>query len=136
MLGLDVKADDEELEKVSTITKGKTNIVNGDTYIDGEIETDIGNEAAESSFEKRGARYYTYLFVKRTFDIIGSIVGIAVLIPVTLVVGVARIILKEKDGPLFYKQLRVGKNGKAFRMYKFRTMCIDADEKLKIYLWC
>ena len=46
----------------------------------------------------------------------------------------ARKILKEDDGTLFYEQLRYGKNGKKFRLYKFRSMCIDADKKLKEYL--
>ena len=151
-----VKIITKEKQKTNAYTKGKVNAYNGSnaddiyvggnigtyktdvensgTYINDEIETNVGNEATESTFEKTGAQYYTYLFVKRAFDIVGSIVGIAVLIPVTLVIGVARIILKENDGPLFYEQLRVGKDGKAFRMYKFRTMCIDADEKLRIYL--
>ena len=84
--------------------------------------------------EKKGLSYYTYLFVKRAFDILGSIIGIAILIPVTVAVWIARIVLKENDGPLFYEQLRYGKNGKMFRLYKFRSMCMNADEKLEKYL--
>ena len=84
--------------------------------------------------EKKGLSYYTYLFVKRFFDIVGSIIGIAILIPVTVAVWIARIVLKENDGPLFYEQLRYGKNGKMFRLYKFRSMCMNADEKLEKYL--
>lgn len=84
--------------------------------------------------EKKGLSYYTYLFVKRVFDIIGSIIGIVILIPVTVAVWIARIALKENDGPLFYEQLRYGKNGKMFRMYKYRSMCMNADEKLEKYL--
>ena len=84
--------------------------------------------------EKKGLSYYTYLFVKRVFDIIGSIIGIVILIPVTVAVWIARIVLKENDGPLFYEQLRYGKNGKMFRLYKFRSMCMNADEKLEKYL--
>lgn len=84
--------------------------------------------------EKKGLSYYTYLFAKRFFDIVGSIIGIAILIPVTVAVWIARIVLKENDGPLFYEQLRYGKNGKMFRLYKFRSMCMNADEKLEKYL--
>ena len=84
--------------------------------------------------DNKGLSYYTYLFVKRFFDIVGSIIGIAILIPVTVVVWIARIVLKENDGPLFYEQLRYGKNGKMFRLYKFRSMCMNADEKLEKYL--
>ncbi len=75
-----------------------------------------------------------YKFIKRFVDIIAGIVGVILLIPITIVVGIIRIIKRENDGPLFYEQLRIGKNGKQFRMYKFRSMCVNADGKLKDYL--
>lgn len=75
-----------------------------------------------------------YKFTKRIIDIIGSIIGILILIPTTLIIYLARKVLKEDKGPLFYEQLRYGKNGKVFRLYKFRSMCIGADKKLKEYL--
>ena len=75
-----------------------------------------------------------YRFVKRLIDIVAGIVGIIILIPLTIVLGIIRIIKKENDGPLFYEQLRIGKNGKQFRMYKYRSMCMNADERLKEYL--
>ena len=84
--------------------------------------------------DKKGLSYYAYLFVKRVFDIVGSLIGITILIPVTIAVWIARIVLKENDGPLFYGQLRYGKNGKMFRIYKFRSMCMNADEKPEKYL--
>lgn len=75
-----------------------------------------------------------YRFVKRLVDIIAGIVGVIFLIPITIVVEIIRIVKKENDGPLFYTQLRIGKDGKQFRMFKFRSMCMNADEKLKEYL--
>ena len=75
-----------------------------------------------------------YRMVKRIIDIIGSLIGIIFLIPATIIIYFARKILKEDQGPLFYEQLRYGKNGKIFRLYKYRSMCIGADEKLKEYL--
>lgn len=75
-----------------------------------------------------------YKFTKRIIDIIGSIIGILILIPTTLIIYLARKVSKEDKGPLFYEQLRYGKNGKVFRLYKFRSMCIGADKKLKEYL--
>ena len=75
-----------------------------------------------------------YRATKRMIDIIGAIVGIIFLIPTTIAVCLARKISKEDKGPVFYEQLRYGKNGKVFRLYKFRSMCIGADEKLKRYL--
>ena len=73
-------------------------------------------------------------FIKRTIDIIAGLVGIILLIPISIVVWILRIVKKENDGPMFYEHLRIGKNGKQFRMYKFRSMCMNADEKLKTYL--
>ena len=61
-----------------------------------------------------------YRFVKRFVDIIAGVVGVILLIPITIIVGVIRIIKRENDGPLFYEQLRIGKDGKQFKMYKFR----------------
>ena len=75
-----------------------------------------------------------YKFVKRLIDIVAGIVGIILLIPLTIIVELIRVIKKENQGPLFYEQLRIGKNGKQFRMYKFRSMCMNADETLKEYL--
>ncbi|MFQ6577796.1 sugar transferase [Enterococcus casseliflavus] len=70
-----------------------------------------------------------YFFIKRTFDIFGSAIGLIVLSPIFLVVG---IMIKKEDsgGPIFFSQDRVGKNGIIFKMYKFRSMCVDAEEKL------
>ena len=75
-----------------------------------------------------------YRFVKRIVDVLAGIVGVLLLIPIIIVVEALRIIKKENDGPLFYTQLRIGKNGKQFKMYKFRSMCMNADERLKEYL--
>ena len=67
---------------------------------------------------------------KRFLDICGGIVGTLILIPLTLVVWMINIFSGDK-GPLFYSQERIGKNGKHFKMYKFRSMVVGADEKLK-----
>lgn len=75
-----------------------------------------------------------YRFIKRTIDIFAGLVGVILLIPLMIVVEIIRIAKKENQGPLFYEQLRIGKNGKQFRMYKFRSMCMNADETLKEYL--
>lgn len=75
-----------------------------------------------------------YRLIKRLIDIIAGVVGVILLIPITIIVGVIRIIKRENDGPLFYEQLRIGKDGKQFKMYKFRSMCMNADERLKEYL--
>ena len=75
-----------------------------------------------------------FRIIKRSIDIIAGIVGCILLIPITILVWLVRLIKKENTGPLFYEQLRIGKNGKQFRMYKYRSMCMNADETLKKYL--
>lgn len=84
--------------------------------------------------EKVEVRKVLYKVVKRLIDILGGIVGCVLLVPITVAVYIARKVLKEDDGPMFYEHLRYGKDGKKFRIYKFRSMCIDADKKLKEYL--
>lgn len=73
------------------------------------------------------------LFIKRIIDIIGAIVGIAILIPLTFAVWIVNKLNKE-EGPIFYSQERIGKDGKHFKMYKFRSMVVDAEERLKTML--
>ena len=52
-----------------------------------------------------------------------------VLSPLLLVIAI--LIYLEDKGPVIYSQTRIGKDGRAFKLYKFRSMCVDADEKLK-----
>ena len=84
--------------------------------------------------EKVEVRKVLYKVVKRLIDILGGLVGGVLLIPITVAIYIARKILKEDDGPMFYEQLRLGKDGKHFKLYKYRSMIIGADEILKEYL--
>ena len=70
------------------------------------------------------------LFIKRIIDIIGALVGIIILIPLTAIIWILNKINKE-DGPIFYAQERIGKDGKHFYMYKFRTMVNNSQEVLE-----
>ncbi len=72
-------------------------------------------------------------FFKRTIDIIASIFGIIALLPLTICVYIANLICKDR-GPVFYTQNRIGHNGKIFKMYKYRSMIVGADDKLEKYL--
>lgn len=72
--------------------------------------------------------------IKRIFDIFVGLIGILLLIPITIGIYIAKKILKEDDGPIFYDQLRIGKGGKHFKLYKYRSMIVGADEILKEYL--
>lgn len=73
----------------------------------------------------------SYLFFKRLIDIVGSSVGILLFFPVLIILTIA--IKLEDGGPVFFKQKRVGHNGKIFEIYKFRSMTTDA-EKIKATL--
>lgn len=74
-----------------------------------------------------------YKIVKRFIDVVGSIFGIILLIPITIGIYIAKIILRDK-GPIMYTHNRIGKDGKIFKMYKFRSMVEGADEILEEYL--
>ena len=69
----------------------------------------------------------TERFIKRCIDIIGSLFGIILSSPVMLITAI--LIKIESEGPVIFKQERVGQNGRHFFMYKFRSMCVDAEEK-------
>ncbi len=71
--------------------------------------------------------------VIRIIDIIGSIIGIILLIPITILIIIMKLVHKDR-GPIIYTQNRVGKGGKLFKLYKFRTMVVGADEILDKYL--
>ena len=66
-----------------------------------------------------------YRFCKRFGDIVLSLIGLIVLSPLFLIVAI--IIKLEDGGAVFYIQERNGINGKVFRMYKFRSMCVNAE---------
>lgn len=70
-----------------------------------------------------------YLFFKKVLDLFGSLFGLVVLSPLFLIVAIA-IKIEEPKGAVFFSQVRLGKNGKPFKIYKFRSMCLDAEEKL------
>jgi len=64
--------------------------------------------------------------LKRLFDIFFSFFGLILLLPLFLII--AALVKIFSPGPVFYKSVRVGKNGKLFKMYKFRTMVVGADK--------
>lgn len=67
------------------------------------------------------------LFLKRVFDIICGLLGCILTLVICIFIGPA--IFVASPGPIFFSQERVGKNGKKFKMYKFRSMYLDAEER-------
>ncbi|MEH7383358.1 sugar transferase [Bacillus sp. JJ1533] len=71
----------------------------------------------------------TYIVLKRSMDIVGAIIGLTILSLLFIVVSIA-IKIEDPKGPVFFSQIRVGKGGTKFKMYKFRSMVSDAEERL------
>ena len=99
------------------------------------------NERKNNIFEKKvmpeNNIYYAtlktrhgYRWLRRFQDILFSLIAIIILSPVMLITVISIIIDDPKGGPVF-SQIRVGKNGKEFKMYKFRSMVVDAEDRLK-----
>ena len=84
--------------------------------------TNVQNSISKEQMDSRRI----YEFVKRTIDIICSLIGLIVLMPILVVVAI--IIKIESKGPIIFAQARVGKYGKIFKMYKFRSMVSNAEE--------
>lgn len=89
-----------------------------------ESSVEIGSlETIDEILEKRKIQ----LILKRTFDIVVSFIGLLILSPIFLIIAIA--IKLDSKGPVFFKQERIGKDGKEFRIFKFRTMVVDAEKK-------
>lgn len=80
--------------------------------------------------ESRKLSKKIYFFFKRFFDILFSIILLIFLVPISLIIKIIYIFNKDFDS-IFYFQKRIGKNGKIFKLYKFRSMVPNADEVLK-----
>lgn len=81
------------------------------------------NERLRQLLERSRATYWKR---KRVFDVVVSTAALILLLPAFLVIGAA-ICLDDPHGGPFYKQIRIGRHGKPFRLYKFRTMVVGAE---------
>ena len=83
--------------------------------------------AKESSNDIKDGMGLIERSIKRTFDIMGALVGLAVTSPLFLIIAIAQ--KAEGEGPVFFKQERIGKGGKTFHIIKFRTMKTTAEDQ-------
>ena len=83
------------------------------------------NVNINSAIEGRESRFLYNIF-KRVLDILGSLIGLILLSPILIIVGI--FIKLESKGPLIFSQKRVGLNGREFKMYKLRSMVCNAEE--------
>src|SRR6201999_1312171 len=86
------------------------------------VDRETGATAVPASIPEVGS---AYLFAKRATDIVGSIFGLVLLSP--LIAAVALIVKLTDGGPVFYAHTRVGKWGREFQCFKFRSMVVNAD---------
>lgn len=80
--------------------------------------------------EQKLNHQYGYRTIKRIFDFVAALLAVIILSPTFLIIAIA-IKINDPHGPVFYTQERVGKDGRRFRMFKFRSMVTNADELLE-----
>ena len=89
-----------------------------------------GKEFKECIIQRDKVKFLIYKIIKRGTDIIFGLIGCLLLIPVAIFIKIITLCFLDFHS-IFYCQNRIGKNGKEFKLYKFRSMIPDADAKLK-----
>lgn len=113
-----------ELEKMGIVVHMNLDIFNNINVKEKTIDEFAGHQVITFSsalFDERK------MALKRTLDILGGIVGC--ILTIILTIFLAPIILIESPGPIFFSQTRIGKNGRKFKIYKFRSMYQDAEQR-------
>lgn len=95
------------------------------TLEDTEIDLSVGADEANERVSVQDA-------VKRGLDVAGAAIGLVALLPLWAAIALA--IKLSSKGPVFFSQERAGLKGKPFRMFKFRSMVVDAEERLKEFV--
>lgn len=114
----------------------KSTLKEGSKIIVSEVEemnpdSVIINEVIEKDITSNGiVKRICYFSMKRFFDILIGFIGMILFVPLAFIIKAVSICNRDYDSILF-KQQRIGKNGKLFTMYKFRTMVLDADDVLE-----
>ena len=88
--------------------------------MEADIAATVVSPGIRSDIESILLRKHTTLIIKRSYDIVFSFLGLVALLPVFIIIAIA--IKIDSPGPIFYTQSRVGKDGKNFKIYKFRKM--------------
>lgn len=84
---------------------------------------------AETQFSKK-LKTKSYLFIKRLFDFLASLAALILLSPLMLILAI--LVYLDDPGKVFYGHLRIGKNGKPFKVWKFRSMYMNADKMIDL----
>lgn len=125
--------DNEDLNAVFEVFKNKVAVIKYLPQVNGLVTFDTMVEDFDGILmisNSRGLEHFLSYALKRILDICAGLCGILILIPLTIFVFIKN--RKEGDkGPIFFTQNRIGKNGKEFKMFKYRTMVIGADKILE-----
>lgn len=97
------------------------------------VDNKIIQEKIDNKLTKIKIRHAISGFIKRGIDLVAGVTGCLLLVPITLFVVISNAVNKD-NGPILFTQERIGKNGKVFKMYKFRTMVVGAEEILKKHI--
>mgnify|MGYP004508640487 FL=1 len=79
--------------------------------------------------KEKVSKKQAYVYIKRIIDCITSSIALILLLPIFLIIAIA--IKLDSKGPIFFAHTRIGKNGKIIKIYKFRTMVVNAEELIK-----
>lgn len=93
-------------------------------------ERDLISKSATETLVTARKQNVLYLLMKRAIDIVGAIIGLIIFSPFFIIIPILYM-RGEGKGPVFFRQSRIGQNGESFGIYKFRSMVIDAERKLK-----
>lgn len=137
-----------QLDQIYIIQKNGEELAFTQKYVDLCIDMGVTVRLVVDFYKRRRANYFvstvgtypvvafhtislnTYeQFIKRMMDICAGLVGVIVFSPIMLVTAIA--IKLDSPGPVLFKQIRVGQNGRHFKIYKFRSMYMDAEKRKK-----
>ena len=110
--------------EITRVENLKRTITANENYISKKL---IVKKEASILHKIKKATYYTF---KRTFDIIFAIMGLVLMIPVAIIIKIIYMYSGDFES-IFYKHIRIGKNGKEFELYKFRSMVKDSNKILE-----
>lgn len=111
------------MKKIDTLKNNDYTIFNND-----KVYKYDGKFWISKNYDMKKKNYFQWI-LKRFFDIFASFIGLIFISPLLLVIAI--LIKLDSEGPVFFKQKRVGYLGETFSMYKFRTMKVNADKELE-----
>lgn len=100
-----------------------------DTYVENAVQTGVIDKPVLIDRKANEESHRTYWVGRRIQDVFFSALALLILWPILLIIALAIVIDDPSAGPIF-SQMRVGRDGKLFKFYKFRSMCPNAEEKL------